>query len=70
MKELICCICKKPIKKEGLENYFGNNPRGALIPTSDGLIEPEFKDDDRCCDECDIKFVIPGRIYTLYNKKK
>lgn len=36
---------------------FGNNP--------DPLIE---NDDDRCCDECNDKYVIPMRIYMLEHK--
>ena len=36
---------------------FGNNP--------DPLTE---NDDDRCCDECNDKYVIPMRIYMLEHK--
>ncbi len=63
-KKLFCCICGKEIKKEGCPGYFGNNPEGAAWKTPDGeIVEPTFKEDDRCCDECDNRYVIPGRIY-------
>lgn len=63
MSELhICCICGKLIKG------FGNNPEGAVWKNGYGEIEmPEFKSDDRCCDECNENFVIPGRLYRLCN---
>lgn len=68
-KKLICCICGKPIVKEGCPDYFGNNPFGAMWKDESGnIVDPEFKDADRCCDDCDQRFVIPGRIYKLYNK--
>ena len=55
-----CCICGKEI--EG----WGNNPEGAVWKTHDGKIEmPEFNEDDRCCDECNGAFVIPGRMYRM-----
>lgn len=55
-----CCICGKPL--EG----FGNNPDGAVWKTPDGEIQfPEFEANDRCCDVCDGKYVIPGRLYRL-----
>ena len=53
-----CCICGKEIKG------WGNSPDGAVWKTRDGKIEmPEFKAEDRCCDECNGAFVIPGRMY-------
>ena len=59
-----CCICGNEIKKAGCPNYFGNNPDGAMWKTPDGqIVEGEFDIDARCCDECDQKFVIPGRMY-------
>lgn len=65
-KELICCICGRKIERAGVPDYFGNNPDGAAWKTPDGKIEfPEFQEDDRCCDECDNRYVIPGRIYKL-----
>ena len=55
-----CCIC-------GIEiNGYGNNPDGAVWKTPTGEIElPEFEADDRCCDECNSRFVIPGRLYRM-----
>ena len=59
-----CCICHKEIKG------FGNNPEGAVWKTHDGKIEmPEFKAEDRCCDECNGAFVIPGRMYRMAKAK-
>ena len=59
-----CCICGKEIKG------FGNNPEGAVWKTHDGKIEmPEFGAEDRCCDECNGAFVIPGRMYRMAKAK-
>lgn len=59
-----CCICGKEIKG------FGNNAEGAVWKTHDGKIEmPEFKEGDRCCDECNGAFVIPGRMYRMAKAK-
>ena len=59
-----CCICGKEIKG------FGNNAEGAVWKTHDGKIEmPEFNEDDRCCDECNGAFVIPGRMYRMAKAK-
>ena len=61
-----CCICHKEIP----ESSFGNNAEGAVWKTHDGKIEmPEFKEDDRCCDECNNTFVIPGRMYRMAKAK-
>ena len=60
MKKQICCICEKPF--EG----YGNNPDGAMWINEEGDVEGrEFGSEERCCDECDNKYVIPGRIYRL-----
>lgn len=70
-EKLLCCICGKEIKKEGCPSYFGNNPDGAMWKDKDGkLVEGKFQLEDRCCDECDNKYVIPGRIYKLMCNKK
>ena len=55
-----CCIC-------GIEiNGYGNNPAGAVWKTPEGKIEePDFGADHRCCDECNNRFVIPGRLYRM-----
>ena len=60
-----CCVCGKEIKG------WGNNPEGAAWKTHDGEIElPEFGPEDRCCDECNAKYVVPGRIYRMGLKKE
>jgi hypothetical protein len=52
-----CCICGKEI--EG----YGNNPDGAAWLNPDGSVErPKFSEGERCCDDCNWKFVIPGRV--------
>ena len=59
-----CCICGKEIKG------WSHNPEGAVWKTHDGKIEmPEFKAEDRCCDECNGAFVIPGRMYRMAKAK-
>ena len=56
----ICCICGK------LATGYGNNPDGAVWKDgNDELHFPTFNEDDRCCDECNWNFVIPGRLYNL-----
>lgn len=60
----LCCICGKPIED------YGNNPDGAAWKKEDGSIEfGQFGPEDRCCNECDSRYVIPGRIY-LYQKSR
>ena len=60
-----CCICGCEI--EG----WGNNPDGAMWKDENGSItEPTFNPDDRCCDMCDSRYVIPGRIYKLQRSRK
>ena len=62
-----CCICGKEIP----EGEWGNNPEGAAWKTPTGEIEmPEFGVEDRCCDECDRTYVIPGRLYRMRLAKK
>ena len=61
-----CCICGKLIAMEE-----SNNPSGAVWRTEGGEIEePEFGPEDRCCDECNLKYVIPGRVYRLNKARK
>lgn len=55
-----CCICRKVIKD------WGNNPYGALDENGEQL---EWKDDDECCDDCNKKYVIKGRIASLLMNK-
>lgn len=55
-----CCICGNEFDGPG------NNPEGALWRDADGsLISFAFKDEDRCCDQCNADYVIPGRRYRL-----
>lgn len=56
-----CCICGKQ-----LPNFMcTNNPAGAAWK-KDGKVELlEFGPEDRCCDGCNQKFVIPGRIHRM-----
>lgn len=61
----VCCIC-------GKEFYgYGNNPDGAhwRNPETGEIETREFGPDERCCDECDQMYVIPGRLY-LINKTR
>lgn len=60
----ICCICGKPF--EG----YGNNPDGAAWLNEKGEVEfGNFSEEDRCCDECDGRYVIPGRIYMIQKNR-
>ena len=59
-----CCICGVPI--EG----WGHNPTGAACKLPDGSVKLlEFPSYARCCNECNEKYVIPGRLYRLEHKK-
>lgn len=61
-----CCICG------ALEAGFGNNPDGAMW-LDEATKEPvigKFGPNDRCCDLCDQKYVIPGRIYQLQKARQ
>lgn len=65
MERYLCCLCFKEC--EG----YGNNPDGAAWRTEDGEIEVfSGRPEDRCCDECNMKFVIPGRMYLMRKNKK
>lgn len=60
-----CCICGAEM------NGCGNNPNGAAWRGSDGnIVEAEFDHESRCCDYCDQRYVIPGRIYRLYKNRQ
>lgn len=61
-----CCICGKEIVG------YGNNPDGAAwrSPYTGNIIRPTYSVKERCCDECNNKYVIPGRIYSLYHKEE
>ena len=63
MEKFKCCICGREF------TGFGNNPWGAMCKDENGNPqEIECKENDRCCDECNEKFVIPGRLYKMYHK--
>ena len=58
MKAKVCCICGKVYKG------FGNNPAGAMMRDDEGnVVELTFEPEDKCCDDCNVNFVIPGRLY-------
>lgn len=58
--KFICCICYREF------SGYGNNPDGAAWKTEDGIVEfGQFEPSDRCCAECDSRYVIPGRMYRL-----
>ena len=60
-----CCICGNQFIG------FGNNPDGAVWKDKNGeIVMAEFKENDRCCDECDNMFVIPGRMYRFQLARK
>lgn len=55
-KKNICCICGCEIRS------FGNNPYGAMWKNEEGeFVRFIPKPGDRCCDECNTRYVIPGR---------
>ena len=55
-----CCFCGKEI--EG----YGNNPEGAMKEDKEGnIIDCEYTYEDRCCDECNMNYVIFGRLYKM-----
>lgn len=59
---MVCCICGKPITMRE-----SNNPDGAMWrdPDTNELVEFEPEADDRCCDDCNGRYVIPGRLYKM-----
>ncbi len=59
-----CCICEKDIKG------FGNNPEGAAWLVNGKLTLPSFEHNSVCCDECNLKYVISGRFYRIFNDTK
>ena len=58
----VCCICGCQIK-----NRMGeNNPAGAMMRDREGnVVELSFEPEDVCCNECNQRYVIPGRLYKL-----
>ncbi len=63
-KEIIkCCICGREF--EG----FGNNPDGAMYLDDKGNPQNmSFEDYERCCDQCNTDYVIPGRLYKMTHR--
>ena len=53
----ICCICGKE------HTGFGNNPFGAVDETKQVI---QWSESDRCCDDCNRTYVLPGRMYKFY----
>ncbi len=59
-QEFVCCICGKVC------SGWGNNPAGAMGKDKDGnTVELDFNPEDRCCDECNSRYVIPGRLHKM-----
>jgi len=54
-----CCICGKEVGR------YGNNPDGALDENGKAIVWGEY---DRCCDDCNRKYVVPGRIALLTDR--
>ena len=54
METYKCCICGKE------HTGWGNNPQGA-VDTNKKVIQ--WSESDRCCDECNHKYVLPGRMF-------
>ena len=63
-KEFICCICGAKCKG------YGNNPDGAMWREhgTNELVEFQGGPEDRCCDDCNSRYVIPGRLYKMTHK--
>jgi len=62
-----CCICGCIIESPMGEN----NPEGACWKTETGdIVEATFEPTDVCCNECNTRYVIPGRIYKLNKVKR
>lgn len=58
-----CCICGKSF------DGFGNNPDGAKWIENGEVINGWFNHDDICCDECNNRYVIPGRMYSVFHQR-
>ena len=63
METYKCCICGKELP----EGSWGNNPQGA-VDENKKLIQ--WSETDRCCDECNHKYVLPGRMFRFYRTIK
>lgn len=61
----VCCICGKKI------TGYGNNPDGAMWRDKNGnIVEYECKEGDVCCDNCNMRYVLVGRMYKIYGDKQ
>jgi DNA-directed RNA polymerase subunit RPC12/RpoP len=59
-KEFTCCICGQTF------TGYGNNPAGAMGRDKEGnLVELTFKPEEVCCDDCNSRYVITGRLYRM-----
>ena len=70
METYKCCICGKelPMNSDGTPSLIGtNNPDGA-VDEHKRLIK--WNPEDRCCDECNHKYVLPGRMFRFYRTIK
>ena len=63
MENYKCCICHKELP----EGSWGNNPNGAVDETKHLI---KWNPEDRCCDECNHKYVLPGRMFKFYRTIK
>lgn len=54
-----CCICGKEIP----DGEFGNSPAGCIDETKKLI---QWTADDRCCNDCNKQYVLPGRMYKFY----
>ena len=59
-RNYICCICGNHCQG------YGNNPAGAMMRDDEGnVVELSFQPEDECCNDCNTRYVIPGRIYKM-----
>jgi len=64
-----CCICGIELPGDGW-GIGTNNPDEAAWKTEDGeVVFGNFKPEDRCCDLCNQKYVIPGRMLMLAKQR-
>ena len=61
METYKCCICGKEF------TGWGNNPQGAVDENKKLIKWSEY---DQCCDECNHKYVLPGRMFRFYRTIK
>ncbi len=65
MEKKKCCICGALIVG------YGNDPVGAMwLDENDKPRRPSWKSTDRCCEKCNMKYVVTGRLFQIYHKKK